>query len=197
MNQEARIAALKDPLSRVAEIAAILEPAGISVRFLNYKNDLRFDNLTVVNIREKINKAKFDGLTRIGTVLEEKIIRPMIFNKVSEGRFKKPLIVVVITDGSVSRYFSLSKKLFPPYSCISRNTDARRITYLSPTLSPRTISTKQSEDAKNSSSPSDSQKPRSCSSSRGSEAVSPRKPSWKIWRTTPSWERWCSVPGIG
>lgn len=97
------IPTLKDTLRRVAEFATILEPGGISVRFLNYDED--FDGLTnAKEIENKVAKVPFSGNTRLGGVLDSKIVQPMIIQKVRKQEFRKPLFVVLITDGQVSRF---------------------------------------------------------------------------------------------
>lgn len=99
------IPALKDTLSRVARFATILEPKGISVRFLNYNEGIsgEFDNLTDAGeIEEKIGKVPFSGVTRLGEVLDCKIVQPMIIQKVEKQRLEKPIFVVIITDGHPS-----------------------------------------------------------------------------------------------
>jgi len=97
------IPTLKDTLSRVAEFATILEPGGISVRFLNYHED--FDGLvSAKEIEEKVAKVPFSGETKLGTVLNKKIVQPMIIEKVRKQKLKKPVFVVLITDGQVSRF---------------------------------------------------------------------------------------------
>ncbi|KAF2458875.1 hypothetical protein BDY21DRAFT_339116 [Lineolata rhizophorae] len=100
MNDEDRIPALKDTLGRVAEIATLLEPKGISIRFLNYTKDGSLDNLkSASEIQHKARKVKFKGVTQLGTVLREKIVKPKILQKVASGTYEKPLITVIITDG--------------------------------------------------------------------------------------------------
>jgi hypothetical protein len=94
------IPTLKDTLRRVAEFATILEPRGISVRFLNHGED--FDGLANANeIEMKVAKVPFSGNTRLGEVLDDKIVQPMVIQKVRERKFKKPVLVVLITDGQV------------------------------------------------------------------------------------------------
>jgi hypothetical protein len=103
MQCEQRIPALKDTLKRVAEIATILEPSGIAVRFLNYNSDRKFDNLvSIEDIQAKVEAVKFEGCTKLGTVLDRKIVQPMIIRKAISKSFEKPVIVVIITDGEVS-----------------------------------------------------------------------------------------------
>jgi hypothetical protein len=97
------IPTLKDTLRRVAEFATILEPMGISVRFLNHHED--FNGLVdAKEVEEKVSKVPFFGTTRLGEVLDYKIVQPMIIQKVRERRLKKPVLVVIITDGQVSQF---------------------------------------------------------------------------------------------
>lgn len=97
--------ALKDTLERVATFATILSPDGISLRLLNYNEDEKgnFDHLTTVkDIAKRLEKIQCVGDTKLGTILEQKIIKPMILDKVRKGTLKKPVIVVIITDGEVT-----------------------------------------------------------------------------------------------
>jgi hypothetical protein len=62
-----------------------------------------FDHLTTVkSITEKLEKIQCTGDTKLGTILGKKIITPMILEKAGTGILKKPVIVVIITDGKVS-----------------------------------------------------------------------------------------------
>ncbi len=108
MTTENRIWALKDTLRRVAEFATILTPEGISVRFLNHRDDNngQFDNLkTVEEIERQIATVEFNGDTRLGEHLDSKIVQPMIIQKAAAETLTKPVIVVLITDGEVSLGF--------------------------------------------------------------------------------------------
>jgi hypothetical protein len=99
------MSALKDTLERVARFATILSPDGISLRLLNYNEGDKgnFDHLTTVkSITEKFEKIQCSGDTKLGTILEKKITKPMILDKAGKGVLKKPVIVVIITDGEVS-----------------------------------------------------------------------------------------------
>lgn len=99
------MSALKDTLERVATFATILSTDGISLRLLNHNEDDKgdFDHLiTVKSITKKLEKIQCSGNTKLGTILEKKIIKPMILDKAGKGELKKPVIVVIITDGEVS-----------------------------------------------------------------------------------------------
>lgn len=106
-NVPARVPILKDTLRRVAEFATKLEPAGISLRFLNYPHDEQssFDALNsvaeIMGKTEQVYKLN-GGATQLGTKLNAKVVQPMVIDKVNSGEFRKPIIVILITDGEVS-----------------------------------------------------------------------------------------------
>ncbi|ERF72750.1 hypothetical protein EPUS_04803 [Endocarpon pusillum Z07020] len=96
------IPALNDTLRQVAHFATILQPKGISVRFLNHDegNARRYDNLTDAHdIAVKVSSVPFYGNTRLGSVLNDKIVRPRIIDKITSGKLERPVFVVIITDG--------------------------------------------------------------------------------------------------
>jgi hypothetical protein len=98
-----RVEALVKTLQSVADWATRLEPQGISLRFLNYKKDGDgdFDNLAdLEKIKDMVHYAQPHGPTKLGTILEEKILNPIAL-KATRERLKKPLIGVIITDGEV------------------------------------------------------------------------------------------------
>lgn len=101
-----RVEALKDTLRRTAQVATSLTEDGISVRFLNYAHDNNgdYDNMDDVNqIMRKVNNAyqhKLSG-TRLGTMLNSKVVLSMVGSKIQRRAFQKPLITVIITDGEV------------------------------------------------------------------------------------------------
>lgn len=112
-----RVEALKSTLQRVSQVATVLEPSGISIRFLNHQHDENgdFDNLDDVNlIMTKVNIVyrSEGGATRLGTVLNRKIVLPMIINKLQQRSLEKPLIVLIITDGEVCHVTPISTNPF-------------------------------------------------------------------------------------
>jgi hypothetical protein len=109
MNLENRIPALQETLRRVAEFATKLEPSGISIRFINFAQDGNFDHLTEMDdIIQKSQMVAYNGSTRIGQMLQFKVVGP-ILRKANDNSLSKPVIVAVITDGEVS----LSGRLNP------------------------------------------------------------------------------------
>jgi hypothetical protein len=105
MQEEDRIPALRDTLGRVATFATILSADGISVRILNYSGDVGglWDNLkTVEDVKNRMDRVTYHGGTPLGTILSSKVLEPMILTKAKYGSLKKPVIVVIITDGEES-----------------------------------------------------------------------------------------------
>ena len=122
-NYPRRIDALNDTLQRAASVATVLEPSGIYVRLLNYPRDEDggFDHMTDANtIVRKVKGAyqeKHDIYTRLGTVLQKKIVRPLVDDKIAKREFNKPLLVYIITDGMVSlRKISIKYKQWARHS---------------------------------------------------------------------------------
>ncbi|NJR31231.1 hypothetical protein HC762_00300 [bacterium] len=73
------IPALYETLRRVAHFATLLQPKGISIRFLNHdEGHLRkYDDLTDANdIAKMVARVPFNGNTRLGHVLRDKIVLP-------------------------------------------------------------------------------------------------------------------------
>ena len=105
MLSENRFLDLEDTLGRVATFATILSPDGISIRILNYDGDERgrWDNLrTVEDVKKRMKRVEYDGGTPLGTRLWSKVLEPMILNKAKSRELRKPVIVVIITDGEES-----------------------------------------------------------------------------------------------
>jgi len=100
-----RVGVLKDTLKSVGELAILLnEPhqSGISLRFINHKNDGHMNNLTSVSEIEKaISEVSFDGNTRLGTQLKRKVLIPFLVDRLERQRRKldKPILITIITDG--------------------------------------------------------------------------------------------------
>ncbi len=105
MLDEDRFIILEDTLGRVATFATILSPDGISIRILNYDGDEqgRWDKLrTVEDVNKRMKRVKYEGVTPLGTRLWSKVLEPMILNKAKSEVLRKPVIVVLITDGEES-----------------------------------------------------------------------------------------------
>ncbi|KAI9861884.1 MAG: hypothetical protein M1813_004952 [Trichoglossum hirsutum] len=103
MELENRKQMLVNTIRQVATFATVLEPSGITVRFVNHDEDSTFDNMVDVgDIIAKVRKVDFRGDTKLGTMLDRKVVQPMIIQRAKERTLKKPVIVVIITDGEPS-----------------------------------------------------------------------------------------------
>jgi len=109
-----RIKAMKKVLAYLAHVFGLSsKDRGISaIRFLNGSDDLKANNLKEDQIDSVIDRHEFEGLTKIGTGLMSKILKPLVFaegevwNKQDKKprrlrQLKRPLLIMVITDGAV------------------------------------------------------------------------------------------------
>jgi Mg-chelatase subunit ChlD len=49
-----------------------------------------------------ISQIRFSGLTPLGTSLDQKVLQPLLLNPARQGQLRKPMLVIVITDGAPS-----------------------------------------------------------------------------------------------
>ena len=94
-----RIGILKDVLSIINDIysRAAESKTGIrAIRFINNYDDKDYFHGEPSKI---IDDHYFGGTTKIGTELHKRILKPLVLG---ETPMKKPLLIMVITDGAVS-----------------------------------------------------------------------------------------------
>ena len=97
----ARIETLISALSAICNVYKLVRASGvISVRFLN--NAAGRKNVTAANVEKLRTGIVWKGVTRIGTELKRKILDKFVFDGKEVIQRKKPLLIVVITDGEVS-----------------------------------------------------------------------------------------------
>ncbi|KAF8534502.1 hypothetical protein BDD12DRAFT_983821 [Trichophaea hybrida] len=103
MNHRNRYKLLAETVHRITPVATKLNEAGISLRFINYSRDGKFNDLSKPKeIERKLKMVAPGGTTKIGTMLRSKIIEP-ILEKAKAGTLDAPVLVVIITDGEPSR----------------------------------------------------------------------------------------------
>lgn len=94
-----RIEDMKAILNKVSEACSLFDQDGISVRFLNA--NVQGDNIRNANdVQRLVSQIKFQGLTPLGTSLEQKILDPMVHGPARQGALRKPVLVIAITDGA-------------------------------------------------------------------------------------------------
>lgn len=91
-----RIITLKNTISEITAIYDLACPTGIhSMKFLNSKTGLK--NIRSRNWKRNFNSRNYDGMTRIGTTLQKKILDQFVWR----APMLKPLLVIIVTDGEV------------------------------------------------------------------------------------------------
>lgn len=95
-----RIAALQTFVSRVADVATHFDTDGIALRWLN--TDPGLDGVVdAADVHDVVSVHAFGGRTRLGTELWSKVLLPMLVGPARDGTLRKPVLVVVVTDGQV------------------------------------------------------------------------------------------------
>lgn len=94
-----RIDDLKMILSRVTFATSLFDHDGIEIRFLNGQIEGNHVN-SEAQATQLVQQVKFSGLTPLGTALDQKILQPMLLNPVRSQQLRKPLMIIVITDGA-------------------------------------------------------------------------------------------------
>ena len=91
-------------LARVAYAASLFDDDGIQVRFMNVA-EAQIDPSRLNGIRTEeqaealVMHAKYRGLTPLGTQLRAQVIEPLVIQPARRGQLRKPILVIVITDG--------------------------------------------------------------------------------------------------
>ncbi|KAJ9110517.1 hypothetical protein QFC20_002845 [Naganishia adeliensis] len=94
-----RIDDLKLIMSRVAYATSLFDQDGIQVRFMNSRvegNGINSEQ-AALNL---VQQVRFSGLTPLGTQLDAKIIQPLLLGPARANQLKKPLLIVILTDGT-------------------------------------------------------------------------------------------------
>ncbi|KAI4127303.1 MAG: hypothetical protein LQ338_003263 [Usnochroma carphineum] len=105
----ARVEELRKILTSVVYVATLFDDDGISIRFMNDwpSNPAtdgfdmrRLDRIQNEQMVEHImSKARFVGLTPLGTELRNKVIDPLVLGPARARQLQKPVLVITITDG--------------------------------------------------------------------------------------------------
>ena len=91
-------------LARVAYAASLFDDDGIQVRFMNAA-EAQIDPSRLNGIRTEeqaealVMHAKYRGLTPLGTQLRAQVIEPLVIQPARTGQLRKPVLIIVITDG--------------------------------------------------------------------------------------------------
>ncbi|KAI5924029.1 hypothetical protein F4810DRAFT_710123 [Camillea tinctor] len=95
----------KSLVLRIAQITTRMLPAGegVALRFINQdvENSLNLSLQQVGSILENTSYKK-GWNTPIGTSLRSKILEPLVYDKLRQNKFDRPLLISVVTDGAPS-----------------------------------------------------------------------------------------------
>jgi hypothetical protein len=75
---------------------------GVALRFINQVTNAS-PSLDLGGIGQVLNSVYPNGDTAIGTTLKERILKPLVYNPLAEGKLRRPLLVSILTDGGPSR----------------------------------------------------------------------------------------------
>ncbi|KAI0856074.1 hypothetical protein F4860DRAFT_529503 [Xylaria cubensis] len=91
---------LGNTLKRLAKVANVLTRTGISIRFLNHGqiSDKDLNNLFPDDVKQRVEEVRFEKGSKLGTALKTKIVDPII-EETQSGKLKRPVIIIIITDG--------------------------------------------------------------------------------------------------
>ncbi|KAL7945514.1 hypothetical protein V8C42DRAFT_345114 [Trichoderma barbatum] len=93
-----------DLVRRVARISTLLVPEGYGtgLLFINDKRPMD-ETLNAEQVGQIMESTKPRGNTKIGTQLEQKILKPLIYDRIERGeRLQRPVLISCITDGCAS-----------------------------------------------------------------------------------------------
>ncbi|PWW79477.1 hypothetical protein C7212DRAFT_291249 [Tuber magnatum] len=95
---EGLIDELKFILSNVAFATGLFDQDGFSVRFMN--SNVQGDNIkTEQQAAALVDQVRFEDVTPLATSLKKKILDPFVYGPEQRNGLKKPVLVIIITDG--------------------------------------------------------------------------------------------------
>lgn len=127
MQEEDRIPDLRDTVGRVAQFATILSPDGMYIRRLNEDHlPTRFWNglKTVDDVDRKMDQVSYDGGTPLGQRLRDKILEPLVLDKAFVNMLKKPVVVITITDGELSKQYKFELEIVTKFPSQATDPDS-------------------------------------------------------------------------
>lgn len=89
---------LKFILGNVAFATGLFDTDGFSVRFMN--SNVQGDNIkTEQEAMGLVDRVRFEDVTPLATSLKNKVLDPLVYAADRSGGLKKPVLVIIITDG--------------------------------------------------------------------------------------------------
>lgn len=101
-----RVRSQKNMVRRVTQFSTCVVPFGYgtSLQFINLNSeDVYNDKLSYNDVKKKIHSMRPHGNTMIGTNLNKKILKPLVYDVINSGkRLERPIFISCITDGCPS-----------------------------------------------------------------------------------------------
>lgn len=95
-----RITALQTFLTRIADVTSHFDTDGFAIRWLNHCQTK--DNIkSASQVSGIVDNNPFYGWTMLGTAMRNKILDPFVLEPAYAQALKKPVLVMIITDGEV------------------------------------------------------------------------------------------------
>ncbi|EZF30500.1 hypothetical protein H101_05867 [Trichophyton interdigitale H6] len=101
MNEDNRAEQQIDIVERIASIATRIIPddEGVRVRFINRNTDIMVYKRNLDELRQTMGSQAPYGPTEIGTYLRNKILEPLVYQRLATNSLRRPVLVSIITDG--------------------------------------------------------------------------------------------------
>ncbi|KAG0125119.1 hypothetical protein HOY82DRAFT_164836 [Tuber indicum] len=100
MKHDDRYETMRKTVLKISDVCTAFRDEGISVKFLNFKGDKNYNSICDrETLDQVVSSVSPKGGTRLGTVLRNKIVGPLIIQKAKEKLLDKPVLVTIITDG--------------------------------------------------------------------------------------------------
>jgi hypothetical protein len=96
-----RLESQKALVKRMAKVATKLVPDGTGVKVDFINRNIVEDDLDESGVHHIMDNVRLTSGTPIGTRLREKILEPLIYDRIGRGeRLTRPHLIMVITDGA-------------------------------------------------------------------------------------------------
>jgi len=89
-------------LQRVVFAATLFDEDGIEIRFMNDEeiNPAQLSHIrSDQQVQQIMSTKRYKGLTPFGSKLREKVLDPLVVSKMRSNQFRKPVLIIGITDG--------------------------------------------------------------------------------------------------
>ncbi|PWW74840.1 hypothetical protein C7212DRAFT_206843 [Tuber magnatum] len=94
---------MRETILKISDVCTAFRDEGISVKFINFRGDGDYNNIRDrERLDQVVSRVKPKGGTRLGTVLRNKIVEPLVIQKAKGESFERPVFVTIITDGEPS-----------------------------------------------------------------------------------------------